>query len=175
MYWLYSFLLVGLYVTLSHSENACSTILNTDFYGGDLEKILSVPSVDDCCMKCSTKEHCKAFTYVSYSQLCMLKVHDSDKRTATGVTSGLLLSAVGSDSGSIASGLSGGSIFLIVVFSLLAIYLIIGVIYNKLKNDSEGLQLIPNYDGWSKGCGLVQDGLSYTFSKIRNTVSGDGL
>ncbi|KAL3861944.1 hypothetical protein ACJMK2_007953 [Sinanodonta woodiana] len=59
-------------------------------------------------------------------------------------------------------GLSVGSVILIVVFSVVALYLILGFSYNRFVLHARGLEQIPNYSFWkdfgnlqSDGCNLV--------------------
>ena len=47
------------------------------------------------------------------------------------------------------SGLSGGSIILIVFFITFSVYLIAGVVYNKLALRQSGVNLIPHYEFWA--------------------------
>jgi len=64
-------------------------------------------------------------------------------------------------------GLSGGSVFLILLFVFAAVYLIGGVAYNKFQRHESGLELIPNIEFWREFPGLVQDGVVFVVHKVR--------
>jgi len=63
--------------------------------------------------------------------------------------------------------LSLGSYILITVVSLLALYVLVGMIWNRAKNQYAGLDMIPNYQFWRSVPGLVQDGITYTIIKVK--------
>lgn len=56
--------------------------------------------------------------------------------------------------------LSGGSIFLIVLSSLITVYVIAGLVMNKVKGRS-GVDLLPNVEFWRSLPGLVADGYRF--------------
>eukprot|EP01123_Difflugia_compressa_P014182 TRINITY_DN708_c0_g1_i2.p1 TRINITY_DN708_c0_g1~~TRINITY_DN708_c0_g1_i2.p1 ORF type:complete len:250 (+),score=48.13 TRINITY_DN708_c0_g1_i2:38-787(+) len=67
--------------------------------------------------------------------------------------------------------LSGGSIFLIIVFSLLFVYVVSVSIFNYVKNDARTpMEILPHVSFWKSVPGLVQDGVSFVISKIRSAV-----
>ncbi|CAM4698186.1 unnamed protein product [Leuciscus chuanchicus] len=59
------------------------------------------------------------------------------------------------------SKLSGGSIFLIVVFSCLAVYLTGGFLYQRLVVGAKGVEQFPNYAFWSQIGNLSADGCDF--------------
>ncbi|KCV69472.1 hypothetical protein H696_03901 [Fonticula alba] len=63
-------------------------------------------------------------------------------------------------------GISGGGIFLIILFVPLALYLIGGVLYNKFKLQLTGMELIPNVEFWTNGYHLFIDGCRFTYQKV---------
>jgi len=67
-----------------------------------------------------------------------------------------------------AGGLSGGSIFLIIFFCLAAVYVIGGIVFNKVRNNAAGTDLIPNYAFWAGLPGLIVDGFKF----IKNKFTG---
>eukprot|EP00042_Codosiga_hollandica_P035351 m.261576 g.261576 ORF g.261576 m.261576 type:complete len:261 (+) comp54613_c0_seq1:1716-2498(+) len=66
------------------------------------------------------------------------------------------------------SNLSGGSIFLLVLFvGLLFPYLVGGVLFNKYKRQLSGIELIPNIEFWRVVLKDIKDGFRYTFLLLR--------
>ncbi|XP_067305239.1 cation-dependent mannose-6-phosphate receptor [Pseudorasbora parva] len=61
----------------------------------------------------------------------------------------------------ISSKLSGGSIFLIVVFCCLAVYLTGGFLYQRLVVGAKGVEQFPNYAFWSQIGNLSADGCDF--------------
>lgn len=61
-------------------------------------------------------------------------------------------------------GLSFGSYLLIAFFSLVFIYVVIGVAVQVGLNNAEGKNRIPNVTFWLAVPGLVKDGIRFTFS-----------
>jgi len=74
-----------------------------------------------------------------------------------------------------AGGISGGSGFLIALFGGIILYLIGGVLYNKLKEQKEGIELIPNVEFWKEVPGYLVDGVMFSKSKIMSIVSPQSL
>jgi len=65
------------------------------------------------------------------------------------------------------SGLSGGSIFLIIFFVGLATYFMVGALIKwKLMGAPAGVDMIPNVEFWTSLPGLVADGCRFTKAKI---------
>ena len=48
-----------------------------------------------------------------------------------------------------ASGLSGGSILLIIFFVSLGAYILVGSLYNKFALNQNGAHVMPHYDFWA--------------------------
>jgi len=65
-------------------------------------------------------------------------------------------------------GLSGGSIFLIIFFVLATVYVVGGIVFNKVRNNAEGVDMIPNFGFWASIPGLVVDGFKF----IKNKFTG---
>jgi len=70
-------------------------------------------------------------------------------------------------SGGSSGGLSGGSIFLIIILCVSVTYLVGGVIFNKVKNNAAGVEMIPNHGFWLGLPGLVADGFRFVIGKFR--------
>jgi len=64
-------------------------------------------------------------------------------------------------------GLSGGSIFLIIVLCGAVVYITAGILFNKFKRQATGVELIPNVEFWSSIPGLFKDGWMLIINKIR--------
>ncbi|XP_064615998.1 uncharacterized protein LOC135480163 [Liolophura sinensis] len=60
--------------------------------------------------------------------------------------------------------LSPGSLLLIIFFTVLAAYLVVGSLANKAINGAVGLEIIPNYSFWSELPALVKDGYLFFLS-----------
>jgi len=69
--------------------------------------------------------------------------------------------------GSNSTGLSGGSIFLIALLVTAVVYCVGGVLFQKFHKQQTGLSMIPNSQFWLSIPGLVKDGISYSWSKLR--------
>ncbi|XP_053374166.1 uncharacterized protein LOC123531100 [Mercenaria mercenaria] len=67
--------------------------------------------------------------------------------------------------GSSGSGLSGGSILLIIAFSILGAYLIVGLIVKKFVYKESGKELIPNTAFWFALPSLIKDGCVCIYKK----------
>ncbi|XP_065842812.1 cation-dependent mannose-6-phosphate receptor-like [Oscarella lobularis] len=59
------------------------------------------------------------------------------------------------------SGLSPGSIFLIVFFGLIGSYILFGFLYQRIVNEAKGREQIPNFSFWKKLGNLSADGCDY--------------
>jgi len=57
--------------------------------------------------------------------------------------------------------LSGGGIFLILVFCLFAVYVAAGITYNVVRKKATGKEIIPNVEFWLAIPGLVKDGVMF--------------
>ncbi|KAL4222888.1 hypothetical protein ACF0H5_018928 [Mactra antiquata] len=67
---------------------------------------------------------------------------------------------------SYSTGLSAGSVLLIVFFSLAAGYLLFGGAYMKVKEGANGKDIIPNITFWSTLPGLIKDGCALVMGVI---------
>lgn len=65
-------------------------------------------------------------------------------------------------------GLSGGTIFLILVIVVSFVYVVGGCLFNYFKNGLRGLDACPQKEFWFGLPGLVRDGCAFTFGKIRS-------
>lgn len=63
-------------------------------------------------------------------------------------------------------GLSVGSVLCIVFFSVLALYLMAGLIYMKIRHHVSGVELIPNRSFWKEVPALVKEGFLCTTSTV---------
>jgi len=72
------------------------------------------------------------------------------------------------------SSISIGSWFLIAFVAIAVVYLIVGVIFNKVKNDKNGVELIPNHDFWVEAPFYAVDGVKFLVGKIKEKISGGG-
>jgi len=67
-----------------------------------------------------------------------------------------------------ASVMSGGSIFLIILFVVAASYVVGFVAYNyAVKKTQPGPDLLPHLEFWKSVPGLVQDGITFTIQKVK--------
>ncbi|CAN7987132.1 unnamed protein product [Ixodes hexagonus] len=58
-------------------------------------------------------------------------------------------------------GLSGGSVFCILFFTVLGSYLLLGFMYKRIVMGAKGLEQIPNYSFWKDFGSLQADGCNY--------------
>lgn len=73
------------------------------------------------------------------------------------------------------SGLSGGSIFLIILLCVTVVYVIAGCVYNVKRNQTPlGCASCPNKDFWFAIPGLAKAGCAFTVLKIKGCVGGSG-
>eukprot|EP01116_Phalansterium_solitarium_P004795 TRINITY_DN1593_c0_g1_i2.p1 TRINITY_DN1593_c0_g1~~TRINITY_DN1593_c0_g1_i2.p1 ORF type:complete len:242 (-),score=6.08 TRINITY_DN1593_c0_g1_i2:130-855(-) len=68
-------------------------------------------------------------------------------------------------------GLSGGSIFLIILLVFSVVYFFGGMVYLKFRRHEAGLDIIPNRVLWINFFGLVKDGAVYSFEKVRERIN----
>lgn len=61
-------------------------------------------------------------------------------------------------------GLSPGAIIAIILFSLIGVYLIGGMAYQKCVNKATGKEIIPNYQLWSTIASSIKAGVVYVFT-----------
>jgi len=70
------------------------------------------------------------------------------------------------------TGLSAGSILLIVFFVLLIVYVIGGIMINKLKMGVESMpEMCPNYQFWAGIPSLIKDGVVFSCTSMRSACS----
>ncbi|EDO48852.1 predicted protein [Nematostella vectensis] len=69
------------------------------------------------------------------------------------------------------SGLSVGSILLIIFFTLVVVYLITGIVFNKFKKGAEGKEVLPNLAFWVDFPILVKDGIIFTIQSSKKCCS----
>ncbi|XP_060066319.1 uncharacterized protein LOC132546613 [Ylistrum balloti] len=62
-------------------------------------------------------------------------------------------------------GLSAGTILIIVLICVIAVYLIGGVLFNKLKKGNSGKDLIPQRELWVSLPGLIKDGVFFVVKR----------
>jgi len=72
------------------------------------------------------------------------------------------------------SGLSGGSIFLIIFFTVGFAYVAFGCLYLCQVRGSRGIEACPNRDFWSACWGYQKEGCSFTWRKLRGLCGGGG-
>jgi len=69
------------------------------------------------------------------------------------------------------SGLSVGSILVIIFISLVVVYLVAGILFNKYSKGATGKELIPNVNFWTDFPLLVKDGAVFSFQCCRSFCS----
>ncbi|CAF5028902.1 unnamed protein product [Rotaria sp. Silwood1] len=69
-------------------------------------------------------------------------------------------------------GISGGAIFIIILIVLIIIYFICGILYNRVKQNQTGLELIPNRSFWLLLGELFLTGCKFTWNFIHNLGQG---
>ncbi|XP_032241407.2 uncharacterized protein LOC116620024 [Nematostella vectensis] len=70
------------------------------------------------------------------------------------------------------SGISTGSILLIVFFSVICVYLVVGILISHFVKGATGRELVPNYSFWVDLPALIKDGCVFTFGKCRSLCGG---
>jgi len=72
-------------------------------------------------------------------------------------------------------GISGGTVFVIIFFSLIPIYIGLGCLYGRTKKQLTGIDAMPNIAFWRDLPGLVKDGAKYAWNMTRSGCkSGTG-
>jgi len=69
-------------------------------------------------------------------------------------------------------GLSGGSIFLILLLCLVVVYVAAGITFNVVKKKASGKEIIPNVEFWGSIPGLVKDGVMFIVNSTCRRGSG---
>eukprot|EP01124_Arcella_intermedia_P024903 TRINITY_DN4309_c0_g1_i1.p1 TRINITY_DN4309_c0_g1~~TRINITY_DN4309_c0_g1_i1.p1 ORF type:complete len:171 (-),score=32.20 TRINITY_DN4309_c0_g1_i1:9-521(-) len=157
------------WIRFCKSQNECNMLENTDFFGNDIEPQPALgPS--ECCAACWKHPKCAAFTYVERSNTCWLKELKGNQKTVIGVTSGTKKESppVPVPPPPENSSLSLGSIILIVFFSVLLVYIVVGFIYNKQVNEYSGMDNIPNMQFWRSVPGYIQAGITFCIQKLKS-------
>ncbi|XP_028418363.1 uncharacterized protein LOC114543640 [Dendronephthya gigantea] len=67
-------------------------------------------------------------------------------------------------------GISIGTILCIIFFTVLVLYLGIGITY-KYRRGAQGKDRIPNYEFWAKMVGLIKDGCIFSAKKTKGCIS----
>ncbi|XP_078703453.1 uncharacterized protein LOC144928647 [Branchiostoma floridae x Branchiostoma belcheri] len=75
----------------------------------------------------------------------------------------------GAGPGCAGGGLSGGSVFLIILVVLVAVYVIAGAIFMKFFKGAQGSEVIPNIAFWKSLPGYVKDGVFFILSPCRRS------
>eukprot|EP00118_Oscarella_pearsei_P004255 m.17913 g.17913 ORF g.17913 m.17913 type:complete len:248 (+) comp27565_c0_seq3:34-777(+) len=73
------------------------------------------------------------------------------------------------------NGISPGSILLILFFSALFLYIVVGILVMKFGRGAEGKEVIPNISFWFGLPGLVKTGVLFVFCCRRNKVDYENL
>ncbi|KAJ9583314.1 hypothetical protein L9F63_022331 [Diploptera punctata] len=73
------------------------------------------------------------------------------------------------------SGLSTGSVLVIIFLVFVTTYFVGGAIALKLLRGAEGREMIPNYDFWVDLPNLVKDGTTFVFNGCQTTPSYDRI
>merc|ERR1712136_123617 len=155
---LYVILHLCFYATCCGSEGYCDRMCDSDYSGGDMPGQYPeyMTSIDLCEQKCLglLDSGCKGYTY-SFSY-CYLKNTINDVTKVTSSTAAKCYKGLRpSDNG----GLSGGSILLIIFFSVMFVYILTGTLFMKFKRNAIGSEMFPNKSFWTNCPGLVKDGV----------------
>ncbi|KAL4222230.1 hypothetical protein ACF0H5_018267 [Mactra antiquata] len=96
--------------------------------------------------------------------------YTTDGETSTAIYSFHVTSKLacinGGNEGSGSSGFSVGGILIIVFFSLVIVYFITGIVFNKFVRHETGKDLVPQVGLWASFPGLVKDGCLFLVGKI---------
>jgi len=92
-----------------------------------------------------------------------IKIHNPDNPTGYYISFDHVLGCGNGGGGA----LSGGSIFLILVFAGIAAYFLAGVIFLGAVKGQRGKEMIPNLGFWTMVPGLIQDGATFSIKKIK--------
>nr|KAI8756284.1 cation-dependent mannose-6-phosphate receptor isoform X1 [Biomphalaria glabrata] len=65
----------------------------------------------------------------------------------------------------IVTGISVGTVLVIIFFSALVLYLLVGVSFQKFARKASGKEVIPNYTFWSGFPGLVKEGACFVVTR----------
>jgi Mannose-6-phosphate receptor len=64
-----------------------------------------------------------------------------------------------------AVGLSWGWIFIIMTMFISTLYIVLGCMYNRVRNKMTGMEAFPNIEAWKQLPGLVKDGIQWSMQK----------
>jgi len=64
-------------------------------------------------------------------------------------------------------GLSGGWVFIIILIVCVFVYIVAGCVYQRKKKGASGVESFPNIEFWRGLPGLVKEGFSFTWTKLR--------
>jgi len=107
--------------------------------------------------------------------LCKYQFDISTKHACpAGSTSGTGTGGNGGKGGE-GGGLSGGSVFLIAFFVMLALYFSVGAVVKWKVYSASGVEMIPNTDFWVDLPGLIRDGCIFVKNKITGSVGYSSL
>jgi len=67
---------------------------------------------------------------------------------------------------------SPGTVIMILIVVLACLYLVVGILWNKYREQKEGVEVIPNIDFWASLPGLIKDGVMFTISKVSCAEGG---
>jgi len=73
----------------------------------------------------------------------------------------------GGGGGGGSKGLSGGWVFIIILIVVLFVYIVAGCVYQRKKKGATGVESFPNIEFWRGLPGLVKEGFSFTWTKLR--------
>ena len=170
---------------------------NSDFGTGEISgsPIYNVLTASLCCKYCGDAASCQAWTWQGYQATlpnykeCHMKSSSSGGGYSYGKTSGRMPApppgpGPGPSPGPAPgptpapepspSGLSGGSLFLILLFCCaLPLYIGGGLYYNvKVKQQEMGWTALPHREYWVQLPGLVKDGCLYSYRTLKDRLDG---
>jgi len=73
----------------------------------------------------------------------------------------------GGGGGGSSGGLSGGWVFIIILIVCIFVYIVAGCVYQRKKKGASGVESVPNIEFWRGLPGLVKEGFSFTWTKLR--------
>lgn len=118
---------------------------------------MGTPQVRNVIINFDCDTDSNTFTIVE-SPTCTFTITMKTKKACQGGGGG------GGGGGSPSSGTSGGTVFLIIFFVAVPLYIIAGCIYKSRKLGTSGKESCPNYDFWKEVPGYVKDGFRFVFS-----------
>jgi len=70
------------------------------------------------------------------------------------------------------TGISGGSVFLIIFFVTIFLYFMIGMLYNKYYGQKSGIEMIPNLEFWKEVPDYLKEGVIFSKDNISASIKG---